>query len=64
MRTSVSAEAYGSYNKKGDFKLVKVDKSEDAKLRIKDKLTKSFMFAALELKELNMVVDAMEIKQF
>ena len=48
MRTSVSAEAYGSYNKKSDFKLVKVDKSEDAKLRIKDKLTKSFMFAALE----------------
>jgi len=51
MRESVSAEAYGSFNKKEDWIPVVIQKSEDQKARIVDKLSKSFMFQALESKE-------------
>lgn len=35
MRVSVSAEVYGEFNKKGDFKARVVEKSDDAKDRIR-----------------------------
>ena len=64
MRDSVSAEAYGSFNKKEAWTPVVIPKTEDQKARIIDKLNKSFMFQALEQKEQQMVVDAMQEKSF
>jgi len=46
-RVSVSAEAYGMWNRKEDFKSRVIPKSEDSKNAIREKLIKSFMFAAL-----------------
>jgi len=62
-RTSVSAEAYGAFNKKGDFKPRVIPKSEEQKHRILERLSKAFMFAALENKEKDIIVDAMEEKK-
>jgi len=63
-RTSVSAEAFGAWNKKEDFKPRVVPKSEEIKERIHNRLTKSFMFSALNEVEMNIVMDAMEEKKF
>jgi len=59
-RSSVSAEAYGKFNVKGDFKARVITKTADQKERILEKLSKAFMFANLEPKEKNVVIDAME----
>lgn len=64
MRAGVSAEAYGAHNKKGDFKARVIEKSSEEKERIREKLVKSFMFKALEEKELETCIMAMEIKQY
>lgn len=64
MRTSVSAEAYGKFNKKIDFVAKVIFKTEQQKARIREKLDKCFMFQALEDKEINVVIDAMELKQY
>jgi len=62
-RVSVSAEAYGMWNRKEDFKARVIPKSEDSKNAIREKLNKSFMFAALSDSEKDIVIDAMlEIK--
>ena len=44
MRTSVSAEAYGKFNKKIDFVAKVIFKTEQQKARIREKLDKCFMF--------------------
>lgn len=59
-RTSVSAEAFGSWNKKSDFKPVIVPKDENTKQKIRERLGKSFLFNTLEEKELEIVIDAMK----
>jgi cAMP-dependent protein kinase regulator len=59
-RVSVSAEAYGTWNKKGDFKPTIVQKTEEIKKKIELRLTQAFMFSALEANEKNIVVDAMK----
>lgn len=51
MRDSVSAEVYGSFNKKTDYVPKVVPKSEESKSRIYEKLGQSFMFSALDDKE-------------
>lgn len=62
-RSSVSAEAYGAWNQKKEFTPKVVAKSDDQKSRIKQVLCRSFLFMALEEKDLNIVVDAMvEVK--
>ncbi len=58
-RSSVSAEAFGVWNKKSDFKPTIVEKSGEAKLRILTRLDQAFMFSALDEKEKSVVVDAM-----
>lgn len=58
-RTSVSAEAFGSWNKKSDFKPVVVPKDESTKQKIRQRLSKSFLFNTLEEKEFEIVIDAM-----
>ena len=62
-RTSVSAEAYGKFNKKGNFEPRVIPKSEDQKHRIIERLSKAFMFAYLENKEKEILVKAMEEKK-
>jgi cAMP-dependent protein kinase regulator len=63
-RKSVSAEAYGLYNKKGYFSARIVQKKDDTRQKIKDRLMKSFMFNTLDESDLNIVIDAMEEKVF
>jgi cAMP-dependent protein kinase regulator len=63
MRESVSAEAYGAFNKKKEnFVATVITKTEDQKKRIRTKLNMSFMFKALDEKEKLVVIDAMEEK--
>lgn len=64
MRTSVSAEAFGIYHKKEDFKAVVIEKSEEVKEKIRKRLLESFMFSALSDKEQEVVVDAMKEEKF
>lgn len=64
MRTSVSAEVYGQFNKKEDFQPRVIPKSEEQKERICQRLMQSFMFQALEDKERDIVVMAMEEKKY
>lgn len=59
-RASVSAEAFGAFNRKEDFQARIVAKSDEAKEAIMDKIEKSFMFSGLDAKERIVVVDAME----
>lgn len=63
-RAAVSAEVYGDYNKKEDFKPTVIPKAEDVKKRILTRLKQSFMFANLDEKETDIVIDAMEEKNF
>ncbi|CAD7964830.1 unnamed protein product [Amoebophrya sp. A120] len=60
MRGSVSAEAYGEWNKKEAFEVPVYPKSEDQESRLKETLSKSFMFRALDAKEMKQVIGAME----
>ena len=61
-RASVSAEAFGAFNKKEDFKARVIPKSDTAKAAIMDKINKAIMFSGLNDNERNIVVDAMETK--
>lgn len=63
-RSSVSAEAYGMWNKKGTFKPRVIPKNEAQKMRIAQRLAQAFMFSALDDNEKNIVIDAMEEKKF
>lgn len=63
-RTSVSAEAFGVFNKKAEFKARVIQKDAETKEKIKARLNESFMFANLDDKELKIVIDAMEVKNF
>jgi cAMP-dependent protein kinase regulator len=62
--STVSAEAYGKWNKKEDFKPKVITKSSDQKQRIIKILEKAFMFSALDTKERNIIIDAMEERSF
>ena len=63
-RTAVSAEVYGDYNRKEDFKPRVIDKNNDVKTRILTRLKQSFIFRNLDDKETHVVIDAMEEKKF
>lgn len=63
-RVSVSAEAFGDWNKKQVYHPRVVPKSQEIRTKIMDRLEKSFMFAALDDVERNVVVNAMEEKKF
>lgn len=64
MRVSVSAEAYGEFNKKAAFKPRVIPKSEEAKRRIQQRMEQAFMFSGLDEKETQVVIDSFEEKQF
>jgi cAMP-dependent protein kinase regulator len=59
----VSAEAFGTFNKKEEFKARVVPKDEKVRAAIMDKIEKSFMFSGLDDAEKQVVVDAMEDKK-
>jgi cAMP-dependent protein kinase regulator len=60
-RTSVSAEAYGVFNKMDtEYKAPVYEKSDDQILRIQKVLEACFLFQALDKKELTVVIDAMK----
>lgn len=63
-RTSVSAEVYGDFNKKGNFKSKVIHKQPDQKKRLEIVVMKSFIFNNLDAKDLNTVLDAIEEKCF
>jgi cAMP-dependent protein kinase regulator len=52
-RSSVSAEVYGMFNQKAEFKARVIPKTPDKKSRIVNKVMQSFLFNSLEEKELN-----------
>jgi len=59
-RASVSAEAYGAWNQKKAFTAPSYDKTDDQKKRLGAVLSKSFLFSALESKDLDAVIGAMQ----
>lgn len=63
-REAVSAEAYGKYNTKKAFQPKVVKKNDDQIQRIKARVLQSFLFAALESKDLQIVIDSMEERRF
>jgi len=62
-RASVSAEAYGEWNKKKEFVPVVHEKSEDQIEIINEKLSSSFMFMNLEPKDKQTVIDAIKVTE-
>lgn len=63
-RTSVSAEAFGQFNKMEDFKPRVIEKTQEQMDKIRKKLDESFMFRCLEDKEKEIVIGAVEEKTF
>merc|ERR1719424_2460157 len=59
-RQSVSAEAYGAWNTKKEFIAPVYEKTDDQKKRIREVLSHSFLFSALEEKDLETVILAMK----
>eukprot|EP00746_Dinoflagellata_sp_MGD_P162130 gnl/MRDRNA2_/MRDRNA2_89554_c0_seq1.p1 gnl/MRDRNA2_/MRDRNA2_89554_c0~~gnl/MRDRNA2_/MRDRNA2_89554_c0_seq1.p1 ORF type:complete len:405 (+),score=118.90 gnl/MRDRNA2_/MRDRNA2_89554_c0_seq1:85-1299(+) len=62
VRTSVSAEAYGAWNTKKAFTAPVYEKTDAQKTRLSDCIKKSFLFSALEEKDLATVIGAMQEK--
>merc|ERR1719181_1112099 len=58
-RQSVSAEAYGEWNAKKAFVAPVITKTDEQKDRLRNVLSKSFLFAALEDNDMTVVIGAM-----
>lgn len=63
-RSAVSAEAYGAFNKKENFVARKIPKTNEQISRIKARIVHSFLFSSLDLKDLEVVISAMEEKKY
>merc|ERR1719265_1302713 len=63
-RASVSAEAYGAWNQKKAFTPPNIPKSDEQKARLSSTLAKSFLFSALDEKDMGIVVGAMSEQVF
>jgi cAMP-dependent protein kinase regulator len=63
-RSAVSAEVYGLFNKKEDFKPKVIKKTPDQVNRIKSRIIQSFLFQGLEQCEVEIVINAMEERVF
>ena len=61
-RCSVSAEAFGDWNKKVDYQPPVYPKTQGQKDRITRVLQRSFLFASLDEHEMKIIVDAMNEK--
>ena len=62
-RSAVSAEAYGKWNKKEDFKPRIIPKTKEQEQKLEERLSKSFMFSHLQGSEKTIVIQAMEEKK-
>jgi len=62
-RSSVSAEAYGKYNQKSNFQPRIINKTPEQRTRIMERLQKAFMFASLDPKEQDFIINSMEEKK-
>jgi cAMP-dependent protein kinase regulator len=60
VRTSVSAEAYGEWNKKQAFVAPVIAKTDEQKERLKSVMSKSFLFNSLEDQDFTIVIGAMK----
>jgi cAMP-dependent protein kinase regulator len=60
-RASVSAEAYGEWNKKEDFVPRSIPKSKETTESIKNKILKNFMFSNLKDADVAIVINAMNV---
>lgn len=63
-RVSISAEAFGTWNKRSEFKPRVIQKSSEQLEKLKIRLDKSFVFSALDDNEKMVVVQAMEERKF
>ena len=63
-RASVSAEVYGLFNKKEEFKAKVIAKNNEQKIRISNRIMQSILFSNLEEKDLHTVIESMEEKKF
>lgn len=63
-KNGISAEAYGEYNQEKEFVPWKIAKTPQQEALIKEILGKNFMFSALSSKEQEIVVQAMDIKNY
>ena len=63
MRTSVSAEVYGNFNKKENFKPRFIKKTPEQIFKIKNRVLSSFLFSNLDKKDLDIVIGAMDEKR-
>ena len=63
-RSSVSAEVYGSFNKKGQYVPKTIPKSEDQSNRIRQKLQTVWMFSNIGNAEKDILIKVMEEKKF
>lgn len=64
IRTSVSAEVYGNFNKKGQYVPKIIPKSEEQSNRIRQKLQTVWMFSSLASSEKDILIKVMEEKRF
>lgn len=60
-RKSVSAEAYGEWNRKARFTPTIIEKPDEMRDEIRTKLKKSFMFSNLDSGDLETVISAMRV---
>ena len=63
-RQSVSAEVYGKYNPKGNFNPKIVPKDQATQSKIRELLSNSFLFRHLDSNDMEVIVNAMQIRQF
>lgn len=63
-RASISAEAFGTWNKKSEFKPRVIQKTFEQIEQLKTRLDKSFMFSVLDDSEKEMIIQAMEERNF
>lgn len=59
-RAGVSAESYGKYNKKAEFKPVVIPKDKDQKKRILDKINQNIFLKGLSDEDKDIIIDAMK----
>lgn len=63
-RTGVSAEVYGMFNKKENFKARNIPKNPQEIQQIKGRMLRSFLFGNLDSNDLDIVIGAMEKKMY
>lgn len=63
-KLAISAEAYGTYNQEVEFQAPVIEKNEEQTQRIREVLKMNFMFADLEEHDQEVVIKAMNIRNY